>query len=269
MALVTAAAGPRRRLTLSLLLVGVFFGIAFAIRPFSAVALVWPAVLWCLLRQRGLGSSWWLFLGWMTFGALPGILFVFTYNGLVFGSPAQTGYQVYNPSEVTLTLQLVQTPIAILGQQLPRYLLTLNRLLWGWPWPDLLVLTILFWPRTGWGKDGLLLACASSLILGHSFYYYFDIVYGGPRLVFEALGPIALLLARSLLRLFDILVGYCQTVGVPSWRDGLRRRPFLLSLFYPFIAICCRSCGVKGNGTMVNPLFLSVRLKLSALAKRH
>jgi 4-amino-4-deoxy-L-arabinose transferase-like glycosyltransferase len=212
-ALVTAAAGPRQRLTLSLLLAGVFFGIAFAIRPFSAVALVWPAVLWCLLRQRGLGSSWWLVLGWMTFGALPGILFVFTYNGLVFGSPTQTGYQVYNPSEVTLTLQLVQTPIAILGQQLPRYLLTLNRLLWGWPWPDLLVLTILFWPRTGWGKDGMLLACASSLILGHSFYYYFDIVYGGPRLVFEALGPIALLLARSLLRLFDILVGYARRLS--------------------------------------------------------
>jgi hypothetical protein len=117
-ALVTAAAGPRQRLTLSLLLAGVFFGIAFVIRPFSAVALLWPAVLWCLLRQRSLGSSWWLVLGWMTFGALPGILLVFTYNGLVFGSPAQTGYQVDNPS-VTLTLQLVQTPIAILGQQLP------------------------------------------------------------------------------------------------------------------------------------------------------
>ena len=86
----------------------------------------------------------------MTSGALPGILFVFTYNGLALWISGPNWLSGVQPVGGDLTLQLVQTPIVILGQQLPRYLLTLNRL--GWLWPDLLVLTILFWPRTGWGK---------------------------------------------------------------------------------------------------------------------
>jgi hypothetical protein len=217
-ALATAEARRPARLAVSSLLAGVCAGTAFAIRPYSAVALLWPAILWYIWRQRRDGR-WRIVLGSLTLGALPGIVSVFGYNWLVFGSPVRTGYQVYKPLEVTVALGLLQSPIDLLSLRLPMYLLALNRSLWGWPWPDLLMLLPLLWSRSGRQKDGILLACSSSLILGYSLYYYFDIVYGGPRLVFESLGPFAVLLARSLLILVDGLdaLGYARRLS-GHWR---------------------------------------------------
>jgi hypothetical protein len=45
----------------------------------------------------------------------------------------------------------------------------------------------------------MLAVCAVSLLVGHSFYYYADVIYSGPRFAFEALGPLAVLAARALL----------------------------------------------------------------------
>ena len=118
----------------------------------------------------------------------------------------------------------------------------------------------------------MLLACASSLILGHSFYYYFDIVYGGPRLALRPWGRSPLLLARSLLRLFDILVGYARRLSDPVGVSIVARwiaggDPFCsrYSIFYRHLLPEFRRQGQWYHGQST---FLSGRLKPSALAKR-
>jgi hypothetical protein len=64
----------------------------------------------------------------------------------------------------------------------------------------------------------MLAAAAASLILGHCFYFYRDVIYSGPRFAFEALGPLSVLAARSLLTITAGLTGLLARVRTESRR---------------------------------------------------
>ncbi|MEO8504342.1 MAG: glycosyltransferase family 39 protein [Acidobacteriota bacterium] len=182
---------------------GLVGGVAFLIRPFTAVALLAPAVLAAVFWLRAVrgGTRWLKDLGWMAAGAAPAVLGFLLYNHTVFGNALRSGYSMLDPA-VFGSLQGMSVSLGeALTQNLPWYVTTLNRSLWGFPWGDLMMFVPLLWPRPGRARDAVLAVCAASLILGHSFYYYHDVVYSGPRFAFEALGPLAILAARSLLTL--------------------------------------------------------------------
>jgi len=188
-----SAAGKIRR---RLIAAGLLGGFALLIRPLTAIALLGPAVAWCaieLARRRRLAA-----LGWMALGAAPCIAAMAAYDAAVFGGPLVTGYAIYEPARYARAADaLVSWPEALL-HRLPWYLGLLNRSLWGLPWGDLALLAPLLLARPRRAADAVLAACAGCLVLAHCFYFYGDVLYSGPRLVFESLGPLSLLAARSL-----------------------------------------------------------------------
>jgi hypothetical protein len=188
-----AAAGKIRR---RLIAAGLLGGFALLIRPLTAIALLGPAVAWCaiaLARRRRLSA-----LGWMALGAAPCIAAMAAYDAAVFGGPLVTGYALYEPARYARAADaLVSWPEALL-HRLPWYLDLLNRSLWGLPWGDLALLAPLLLARPRRAADAVLAACAGSLVLAHCFYFYGDVLYSGPRMVFESLAPLSLLAARSL-----------------------------------------------------------------------
>jgi len=181
------------------LLAGAAGGLAVAIRPVSAVALLAPAALALLWgrRERALPL-----LGGLALGVAPAIALLLAHQAVVFGDPLTTGYQRNDPTHSFFGMGGAEVPLAeVLAAGLPWYAARLSESLWGLPGSDGLLLLALvpLVARGGWrATDGVVLACATSLVLVYSFYFYRDVAYGGPRLVFEALGPLCLLAARGL-----------------------------------------------------------------------
>lgn len=199
----------------TLLAIGLLGGCALLIRPGTAAALLGPAVAWCavvLWRRRRLGGADGLAgLAWMALGAAPCLAVLAAYDTLVFGGPLVSGYAVYEPARYARVASALVPWSEALLHRLPWYLGQLNRSLWGFPWGDLLLFAPLLLARPRRAADGVLAACAACLVVAHSFYFYGDVIYSGPRLAFESLGPLALLAGRSL-----------HTLG--GWLDaGLRR----------------------------------------------
>jgi hypothetical protein len=179
---------------------GLLGGFTLLIRPFTAIALLAPAVLWALASSpasRRLRAA-----GWMALGALPCAAAFLLYHRVLFGS-ALTGYQAYDVARFGSVATMA--PGEAFALNLPWYVENLNRSLWGLPVPDLLLFLPLLWPwprhRGGRRRDAMLAACAACLVLGHCFYFYRDVIYSGPRFAFESLGPLSVLAARSLLTL--------------------------------------------------------------------
>ena len=185
-----------------LLAAGLLGGYAFLIRPYTAVVLLAPFVLWCLFRLRR-DRRWLPALGWMALGALPCVVGFLLYNQAAFGHPLTTGYQAYNESRFGQVESMALSPAEALRRNLPWYLENLGRALWGWPWPSFLIFLPLLWPRPGRGRDALLFLCAAGLVLAYCGYYWRDVIYAGPRFAFEALGPLSVLAARALLTLVE------------------------------------------------------------------
>jgi hypothetical protein len=204
--------GPRWRLVAA----GLLAGLAFLIRPLTAAALLAPAFLWCaarMARQRRGAAA----IGWMALGAAPALAALLLYNTAVFGGPLVSGYALYEPARFahggTATLAPVGTALL---HDLPWYLGSLNGSLWGLPWGDLALFAPLLLARPRRAADAVLAACAAALVVAHSFYYYGDVVYSGPRLAFEALGPLALLAARSLLTLRGLAAAGIERIAALS-----------------------------------------------------
>jgi hypothetical protein len=195
---------------------GALGSFAFVCRPYSAAVLLAPAVAWFLWRKRA-DRAWLSTLLRLALGAAGPLALFLAYNSLVWGSPFRTGYGLDNPTE-TFTGNFGESlPLGTLfAKNLPFYLYDLNRSLWGWPWPDLLPLLFLVRKQAGRRKDLLLLACAAALVLGYSFYYFYNINFSGPRYAFEALGPLSLLVARGLLSACELLESILANVRAPG-----------------------------------------------------
>jgi 4-amino-4-deoxy-L-arabinose transferase-like glycosyltransferase len=189
--------GDDRRRRRRLLAAGLLGGFALLIRPLTALTLLAPAVAWCgfaLWRRRRLAE-----LAWMAAGAAPCLAVLAAYNAVLFGGPLTSGYAVAEPARFGSGGGAALVPLAVaLLHSLPWYLGRLNRCLWGFPWGDLVFLAPLLWTRPRRAADGMLAACAACLIVAHSFYFYGDVIYSGPRFAFESLAPLSLLATRSL-----------------------------------------------------------------------
>ena len=180
------------------LLAGLLAGVAFAIRPYTAAALLLPAGLWTLwggsarvaLRRAALVIAG---------AALPLALHA-GYNAAVFGHPLRMGYALADPTErMTGIRGHYSSPFALVRDHLPRFLVDLNRDPWAWPWPDLLPILVLLRRKSRRSGDLLLAACSLSVVVAYSFFWLYELQHAGPRYVFETLGPLSLLVARGLI----------------------------------------------------------------------
>lgn len=170
---------------------GILGGLCFLIRPFTAITFLWPVFIWRRKSWRGYLPGW-----------IGAILFLAAYNWLLFGNPMHGGYpsdpgwkSSYSYMEAFLT-------------NAPWYFQNLNKCLWGWPVPDLLIFVpLLFnWRRETRPLTPCIL-CIASLVIAHCFYFWRDIVYSGPRFAYEAMGLFALLAARPLETVFRVREG--------------------------------------------------------------
>ncbi|HYL05670.1 MAG TPA: hypothetical protein VE075_06500, partial [Thermoanaerobaculia bacterium] len=85
----------RRRQRRRLVAAGLLGGCALLIRPLTAVTLLGPAVVWCVIalgRRRRLAG-----LRWMALGAAPCLAALAAYDAAVFGGPLVSGYAAYEP----------------------------------------------------------------------------------------------------------------------------------------------------------------------------
>jgi hypothetical protein len=164
---------------------GILAGVAFLIRPFSSVLLLFPALLWTIKKNP---KSSLLTLSGILFCS---ILFL-TYNAHVFGDPFFAGYRKDS------SWQPISFSLKFFGGNFWWYLRTLSESLWRWPWPDLVIFIpfIFLKPKTEF--HWILIACSLSLFLGYCFFSYKDLVYSGPRYVFEMIGFMCVLAAGSL-----------------------------------------------------------------------
>jgi 4-amino-4-deoxy-L-arabinose transferase-like glycosyltransferase len=220
-ALAAMARGKKTDRARPLLLAGLLSGFAPAVRPYTAAALLLPAVPWLVwgaaprvaLRRAALVLA----------GAVLPLLLLATFNAAVWGHPLRTGYSVAYPS-LRLGGSWDLFGLAYLRDHLPRYLTDLNRDPWAEPWPDLLPLVFLIPRRNRRSGDGLLLACPLALVLAHSVFKFYDVLHAGPRYALETLGPIALLVARGLIAGAEFIHGRLSSVRVP---DGVQTLLFV------------------------------------------
>src|ERR1700712_3461551 len=104
-AAVLLLSGVRRRSTPRVVLAGVVLGIAVWARPFDAVLMAFPFVLYVLIqawqdrRSREIGWSWWGCLLRLAAGGVPLLVVSMVYNTVVLGSPFRLPYMVTGPQD--------------------------------------------------------------------------------------------------------------------------------------------------------------------------
>ncbi|HSE39991.1 MAG TPA: glycosyltransferase family 39 protein [Acidobacteriota bacterium] len=166
-------------------LAGILAGIAFLVRPFSCGLLLAPAFLWSLKRNPKLGI--------LSVAGFLALLFLFvSYNYYIFSDPFFAGYR--NDS----SWQPISFAAKFFFKNIIWYTQKLNECLWRWPWPDLLILIPILFLRGKTEFHWILITCSLNLILIYAFFSYKDIVYSGPRYVFEMMGFLCVLVAGSL-----------------------------------------------------------------------
>jgi len=160
----------------------------FMIRPYTAPPLLIPLFLWAFWNADQKKRM----AGQVLAGAIPFVVLFCVFNYLLFGAFFRTGYSYDTDAHFRGSL------LHYFRINVPWYFSNLNHSLWGWPWPDLLIFIPLLFPHKKWKVDLLLFLCFLSLLLAYSVYYYTDIVYAGPRYIYESVGFLAILAARSI-----------------------------------------------------------------------
>jgi hypothetical protein len=202
------------------LLGGLCLAMALNIRPLTAVAVSAPVAVYSvflIFRSRG------RVLGKLLLLALPVVLGIGAfalYNHLTTGRATLSGYEAYGilqhrhpgfgvgfgdrgfpwwPGPHTPTRGVVQTA---------SNLVALNRHLFEGPLPGLILVLVLFLTLPRNPADYVLLALFVSLPVAYFFYFFQGLCFG-PRLLYEGLAPLLLLSARGLVevqRLADQVV---------------------------------------------------------------
>jgi 4-amino-4-deoxy-L-arabinose transferase-like glycosyltransferase len=167
------------------ILAGLFAGFALITRPFTALFLLTPAFLWSLIqeRQRSLISL---------IGFIPIAFIGAIYNWTLFGNVIAAGY-IYDP-----TYHAVNFSAHYLLQNISWYFFRLNDSIWQWPWPDLLIFIPLLFNGPKFKFEWLLILCSFTLLASYLLFSWKDIVYGGPRYIFEIVGFLSVIAAQSI-----------------------------------------------------------------------
>ncbi len=179
-----------------LLAAGLLGGMAFLVRPMSAVFLL-PVpgllILWMFYpREARLRAA-----GAVIGGGLLPLAFLLWTQWRTFGSPFLSGYAVFDRWESFLGNRHGTRRLGdIFRENLRWYGESLPRALWAIPGPPFLWLAlVLLRPRK---EDLVVAAAAGGLVMGYLCYYFHDVLYGGPRFALESTAFFALLLARSM-----------------------------------------------------------------------
>ena len=190
------------------ILAGLFIGLAFLTRPYTAVLMAAPVGL-CLLADRSRRARLTLF--WIFLGALPPLLFLFWYNREITGNPLLMVTTWFDPEE---HLGFTKGHTLARGvQQLGEHLLDLI----GWGSPALLPLFALLLIGGGRRKERLLYPYLfPALAVGYTFYYLKGGNRYGPRFYFEAYPFVVLYVVAGL------------TEGRRAFPPAAWRRPLLL-----------------------------------------
>ena len=170
------------------------FGVV--VRPQAAVLFLLPALVAVLVaRRKELPRS----IGLLVLGGAAPLAFLLAVNDALSGNPLRIGYSVHDPnlSLSPASFMFGFSPSQLFWSHFPWYLHDLGATVWGFPWGDLTPLALLLIPAPGRRRDAWLAACAFALIAGFSFFRFYDISHSGPRYAFEALGALALLVARA------------------------------------------------------------------------
>lgn len=188
------------------LLAGGAMGMAFLIRPYSAVLglicscfvsmtlITWRPKRWTLLFLSAL---------------LPGALAIGVYllfNRMTTGDAMTPGYLRNYPDLNFLGVsgEHRESVWQNLAVNIPKGLRGLTFHIWGWPTTDLLFLALLpilrFKRRTTW----VLIGAVVLYLVGHSLYYYFDLYYG-PRTLFESMVWMLIASAAGAVALWDFI----------------------------------------------------------------
>ena len=175
---------------------GLLAGYAFLTRPYTAIVLLAPAFFWALGEQK---QNRIRFLFLLALGFLPMMICYLVYNHLLFGSFYQAGY-AFDP-----LWEFKGPETQLFFSKLDWFVLNIDRSIWGLPFPDPLMLLPLFLPNGRSRNEILLLVCCLTLLLGYCFYYYTDVVYSGPRFLYEMMGFVSILAARAILRIRTFL----------------------------------------------------------------
>ncbi len=189
--LVFLAESAQGRRGLPLFFSGLFGAFGVVVRPQAAVFFLLPALVGTLIaRRKELPRS----AGLLALGAAGPLAFLFAYNFALSGHPFRMAYLVWDPN---LSFTYGFSASRLFSTHFPWFLHDLNATVWGFPWGDLLPLVFLLAPSPFRRRDAWLGACFLALVLGFSFYRFYEINHSGPRYAFEGLGVLALLVARA------------------------------------------------------------------------
>jgi len=182
------------------LLAGVALGVAFLIRPLTAVGVALPLVLYAVARavrdhEGDLSRYLWLVIGFLPLAALlPAYFWTLT------GNPFLAPYELWWPFDRWgFGAGRGKYGYHTLGEGLRNTatnLAALSTHLFGWPAVSLAFIVLLFLVGSADRRDALLLSVFASLVLVHIPYWTSGCIYG-PRYYFEALPTLLLLTARG------------------------------------------------------------------------
>jgi len=186
--LAESCGGPR---VLPVLVSGFLGAFGLVVRPQAAVFFLTPVLLGALIaRRKELSRT----AGLLALGGVAPLAFLFAYNFALSGHPFRMAYLVWDPN---LSFTYGFSSSRLFMTHFPWFLHDLNATVWGFPWGDLLPLVFLLFPSPSRRRDAWLAASLLALLLGFSFYRFYEINHSGPRYAFEALGVLALLAARA------------------------------------------------------------------------
>jgi uncharacterized membrane protein len=210
------------------LLTGLALGMVVLVRPYTALLVALPFALDAAYR---VGQAKFRNLGpfvLMTFGAGIMVGLLMLYNQTTTGNPLELGYVTrYGPGHglgfgssgwgqvYTVAKALAATSLDLNA---------VNRCLFEFPIPGLFFVAFLFATARARRSDFLLLGVFGSLVVGHFFYWWHDLLFG-PRWEYEAIPALLLLTARGL----RVLPEFAQELAgdrAPARRNAARLLAF-------------------------------------------
>lgn len=201
-----------------LALAGFLGSFGIVVRPQAAVFFLLPALLGVLVRRRKDVART---AGWLALGGAAPLAFLLAYNFALSGHPLRMAYLVWDPN-LSFTYGFSSTQL--FASHFLWFLHDLDATVWGYPWGDLPLLALLLIPAPRRRWDAWLFACVLGLLVGFSFYRFYEINHSGPRYAFEALGALALLAARAIRAGGDLgasLVGRLRREGFAAGAAAL------------------------------------------------
>ena len=179
---------------------GIAFGLAFGMRPLTAVAVAIPVGLF-QLGETLAGRRRWRDGIWLVFGGLLASLPTLLANNVITGSPWAFPYalaegSMYSLRHAAFGIRNLDTLLASLGPLVHG---------WGWPWlggPISMALpfafvSVLFLSRGSTREDRLLAAVAGAVVLAHLGTRATGLHGFGPRYLFVPCGIVWVLTARG------------------------------------------------------------------------